>query len=146
MGIWISTLRSGEAEQAKGILCGNNPAEKMAGCCLGIRQMLDGIKFTYDPNKYNSSLDAEGFWVDEDGEAEMPNQDKLRKYELDKEVTDEEANSVEEILSRYGVEYDGAGAAGASRAGILAEINDTYGGFDVIADIIEENRWDNSAA
>jgi hypothetical protein len=148
MGRWVDTLRSGEVSQAKGVLCSSDPNVEVEGCCLGIRLIIDGREFTFN--------EESGTWVDAAFDHfDMPDTEDIDKWGLRRDITEEESNNIRNILVKHGVldarDWEEEGEVipnwvGQDISVVLAELNDEYTTFPVIAEIIERNGWDNSDA
>lgn len=134
MGKWTSKLRSGELEQASGVLYdGEN-----GYCCLGVRERMEGVLFTYD-------IDADE-WVDDENLTKLPSTQRCNAWGLGRLTGDDklkidkyfEGTDMQDAATEF------TGETIHNRATTLAKLNDEYFDFVHIADFIDYMGWDNT--
>jgi hypothetical protein len=135
MGKWAEALRSDVYEQTDGVMY-----DGLGYCCLGVRSVLEGVKFT-------KSEIEEDAWMDDEGAVGLPHHSKLEAWNLTEEITtEEEARLLREIpqINDFLIMHRKRLGAPVFRYNVLAIMNDNDVSFPVIANVIEQFGWDNS--
>lgn len=119
--LWVEGLRSGEYNQAEGVLCALDDEDRIAHCCLGVACEVYQIH------------EGDPLYIDEDKE----NGIEVRSYDGATLTLPEEVKDWLGLANEEG-KYGQGNESGYSPQPSLAADNDKGIPFDRIADIIED--------